>query len=194
MQGLYKKKWNYSWQRIRKCLKPKQNKEEYNKKVIELCKLLYLEKEGFVNIYYGNSSPFKMNSYLPSSWQVKGANRAIVPQKSQGLNVFGFLSRGMDFHPYASKNNMNSGLIIGFIDDFIQTIKEPTVLVLDNATTHHSDEFKEKIKELKEQGLEIFYLPKYFPHLNLIETLWRKMKYEWMQQHYFLILSLFLMD
>ncbi len=127
-----------------------------------------------------------MNSYLPSCWQIKGAGKAIVPQKSQGLNVFGFLNRKMDFHPYTSKSNINSSLIIGFIDDFVCTLKEPTVLVLDNATSHHSGEFKDKIEEWKEQGLEIFYLPTYSPHLNLIETLWRKIKYEWMQQHHFL--------
>ena len=27
----------------------------------------------------------------------------------------------------------------------------------------------------------IFFLPTYSPHLNLIETLWRKIKYEWLK-------------
>ena len=27
----------------------------------------------------------------------------------------------------------------------------------------------------------LFYLPTYSPHLNKIETLWRKIKYEWLR-------------
>jgi len=59
------------------------------------------------------------------------------------------------------------------------------VLVLDNATIHHSETFEDKIPEWAEQGVQIFYLPRYSPHLNLIETLWRKIKYEWLKAaHY----------
>jgi transposase len=32
-----------------------------------------------------------------------------------------------------------------------------------------------------EKDLYIFYLPKYSPHLNKIETLWRFIKYEWIK-------------
>jgi len=49
---------------------------------------------------------------------------------------------------------------------------------MDNAPFHHSKLFQEKIKEWKEKNIEIFYLPEYSPHLNLIEILWRFMKYE----------------
>ena len=41
--------------------------------------------------------------------------------------------------------------------------------------------FKEKIEEWKEQELYIFFLPRYSPHLNIIEILWRKIKYEWLK-------------
>lgn len=33
----------------------------------------------------------------------------------------------------------------------------------------------------QKQGLYVFYLPSYSPHLNIVETLWRKLKYEWLQ-------------
>jgi transposase len=29
--------------------------------------------------------------------------------------------------------------------------------------------------------LYFFYLPPYSPHLNLIETFWRKVRYEWLR-------------
>jgi len=39
---------------------------------------------------------------------------------------------------------------------------------------------KERIKIRQQRGLYIFYLPRYSPHLNIVETLWRKLKYEWL--------------
>ena len=71
--------------------------------------------------------------------------------------------------------------MIKFIDDFAKTIKKPTVIVIDNAPIHTSKAFREKITQWKQQKLEIFWLPAYFPQLNLIEILWRFMKYEWIE-------------
>jgi transposase len=33
----------------------------------------------------------------------------------------------------------------------------------------------------KEKNVEIFYVPPYSPELNMIEILWRFMKYEWIE-------------
>ena len=126
-----------------------------------------------------------MNPYLPSAWQKKGKTIGIIPDKSTGINVFGLLSRNMDFHPYTTKQTITSGLTIGFIDDFSKNIKEPVVIILDNAAIHHSQEFEEQIERWQEQDLFIFYLPRYSPHLNIIETLWRKIKYEWLKPHHY---------
>lgn len=39
---------------------------------------------------------------------------------------------------------------------------------------------EQKQKEWEEKGVFLVFLPTYSPHLNLIETLWRKIKYEWL--------------
>ena len=57
----------------------------------------------------------------------------------------------------------------------------PTVVVMDNASIHTSEAFQEEILKWEKQGLSIFYLPEYSPELNLIEILWRFMKYEWIE-------------
>ena len=44
---------------------------------------------------------------------------------------------------------------------------------------HTSKLFKSNIKKWEEKGLHLLYLPPYSPELNLIEILWREMKYRW---------------
>jgi transposase len=56
-----------------------------------------------------------------------------------------------------------------------------TVLVIDNASIHTSNAFLEKQAEWKAKGLTIFFLPTYSPELNIIEILWRFIKYSWLE-------------
>ena len=59
-------------------------------------------------------------------------------------------------------------------------------MILDNAPTHRSKKFKDKIEEWKKKGLTIYFLPPYSPHLNKIEILWKFMKYYWFElKNYF---------
>lgn len=67
------------------------------------------------------------------------------------------------------------------MDDFVDGVKKKTVIVLDNAPWHKSEKMDSKKKEWKDKGVELFFLPPYCPHLNMIETLWRKMKHEWLR-------------
>jgi len=52
--------------------------------------------------------------------------------------------------------------------------------VMDNASIHTSNAVKNKQEEWEKKALTIFYLPTYSPELNIIEILWRFIKYEWL--------------
>jgi len=65
------------------------------------------------------------------------------------------------------------------MDRFVtQTVKK-TVVILDNSPIHKSKKIMAKIEEWKEKDVLIFFLPPYSPELNLIEILWRRVKYQW---------------
>ncbi len=68
------------------------------------------------------------------------------------------------------------------MDNYANKISKLTVVAIDNAPIHRSKAFQKKIAEWKEKKLEIFWLPTYSPQLNLIEILWRFMKYEWIEE------------
>lgn len=63
--------------------------------------------------------------------------------------------------------------------EFLRRIREenpdgPLVVILDNYPSHHANDVKELADEL---GIQLVFLPKYSPHLNPIEPLWRELKY-----------------
>ncbi|RAM48437.1 MAG: hypothetical protein C6Y22_27875 [Hapalosiphonaceae cyanobacterium JJU2] len=53
--------------------------------------------------------------------------------------------------------------------------------MINKAPFHKSKKIHERINEWKNKKLKIFWLPSYFPQLNLIEILWIFMKYEWIE-------------
>lgn len=127
---------------------------------------------------------------MPYGWQPKEEYVRICPKKGKRLNVFGLLSKDNDLQAYSTTGSVCADLMIAFLDDFATQITQKTVVVLDNAPIHYSEEFEGKIAAWEEQDLYIFFLPTYSPHLSraafrLIERLWLKMKYEWLKpQHY----------
>jgi len=52
--------------------------------------------------------------------------------------------------------------------------------VVDNAPIHTSHDFAEQKVLWQDCDLWVKFLPPYCPELNLIEILWRKIKYEWL--------------
>lgn len=62
----------------------------------------------------------------------------------------------------------------------VKMLDKPTVIVIDNAPIHRSEEFEESLEEWEQKRLAIYYLPTYSSELNKIEMLWKKIKHEWL--------------
>lgn len=119
---------------------------------------------------------------IPYCWQFKNENVEILPQKGKTVNVLGFMnSHGNQVRTFSKEGSINADFVIKSVDIFISTLTKMTVLVLDNARIHHSKTFQEQMPKWENDGLYIFYLPAYSPHLNRIETLWRHTKYRWIK-------------
>ena len=130
-------------------------------------------------MFYADGSGFSMIPSVPYAWQEIGTRIEVPSFKSKTLNLFGIWDAKKNLNLYSIEGSLTSQIVIEYIDDFCKDINERTIIVLDNASIHKSKVFKNKELEWKSKGLEIFYLPTYSPHLNLIEHLWRFMKYEW---------------
>lgn len=108
--------------------------------------------------------------------------------RSSRLNVLGFLSRQGTLIYHTTESRVNTDMVIEAFEHFIkvQPLDKLTIIYLDNASFHRAKRFKEKCREWLLKGLVVMYLPAYSPELNIIEILWKKIKYEWLSCHDFI--------
>ena len=91
------------------------------------------------------------------------------------------MNRRNHLEAYVSEQTITSEVVIACVEAFFPKVEKPTVIVVDQATIHTSDAIQDWLEEWRERQIEIFVLPSYSPQLNLIEILWRFIKYEWME-------------
>ena len=164
---------NFSWRRIRRKPKGEPDPEEYARKKEELEKLKEQAERGEIDLYYVDESGFCLIPYVPYAWQEKGEIIEIESGGKKRLNILGFLSLEHGLVAYTTEENIDGDVVIAFFDTFISGLTRKTVVVMDNSRYHTSGAIEAKKAEWRSKNLEIFYLPKYSPQLNLIEILWR---------------------
>ncbi len=170
-----------TWKRTRKSLNSKKDEQKFEKAKIELDALKKQHRAGEIDLYYFDESGFSLDPVVPYAWQPVGETIEIPATRSKRLNVLGFLDADENqLQPFCFECNIDTGVVVACFDEFSKTIQKKTIIILDNASTHTSDEFQEKISEWEEKGLFLKYLPPYSPELNLIESLWRFIKYYWL--------------
>jgi transposase len=169
------------WKKIRTVVSGKPDPELYKQKKQILKGLKKLSDSGAIDLRYLDESGFCLTPYVPYAWQDTEVKSGWVSNKSRRINVLGLLNRNNELYSYVFETRINSEIIIKFLDNYAEKIDKMTVVVLDNAPIHRSKAFQSKIAEWSQKKLKIFWLPTYSPQLNLIEILWRFMKYEWIE-------------
>ncbi|MGB0521517.1 MAG: IS630 family transposase, partial [Flammeovirgaceae bacterium] len=112
--------------------------------------------------------------------------RALLPcAKSKNMTILGFMNQENKLFSYAFEGAATSEVVIKCMDDFCKQITKKTVIILDNATIHKSNLVKSKMKEWKQKGLWLQFIPAYCPELNLIELLWKQLKYKWTRKEHY---------
>lgn len=131
-------------------------------------------------LYYFDEAGFCRIPAVGYAWQEKDERIEVTAQRSVAENVLGFLSLDCQFHPFVFRGAIDASVVIDCFDTFSRLIEKETWVVIDNAPTHISEEFEDELERWAKHGLPIYFLPAYCPELNLIEHLWRKIKYEWL--------------
>jgi transposase len=173
---------DYVWKRMRRSSRGKRNEQDFQTAKAHLNKLRTAcgaADQDFDLIYFDEAG-FSLIPCVPYAWQLRGETLEIQSVHSQRLNVLGFLNLKGSFESYVFEGPISSEVLIKCFDAYCQRMKKPALIVLDNASVHRSAAFESRIESWEEQGLYLLFLPPYCPELNLIEILWRKIKYEWL--------------
>jgi transposase len=177
----YIKKKDHVWKRIKKTTEkaPDPVKCQRRKQVIE--NLHHRDDQGECDLWYFDGAGFCLAPCVPYAWQPIG-DYIKVPTSSHGqrLNVLGFLKRDNSIVPYMIEGSVDSKAIIESFDQFSDQIEKRTYVLIDNAPMHRAKAFIQQIPKWVKKGLIVKYLPSYSPELNLIEILWRFIKYYWL--------------
>jgi transposase len=170
-----------TWHRMRRGVGGEPNPNEYKEKQAQLEELKRLDFQELIDLYYLDETGFCLTPSVPYGWQNIGEYLTISSRRSRRLNVLGIMNRHNDLKSYVSYQSINSDVVIACIDAFFPAVDKPTVIVVDQSSIHTSDAILDKVEEWQERGITIFVLPSYSPQLNLIEILWRFIKYEWIE-------------
>ena len=139
-----------------------------------------MEDGGYIDLYFGDQSHFGLTPNVPYAWQTKENPILLPASKGKYLNVVGLMTRKKKLYFEILETTFNSDRIICFMNRFVEQTVKKTIVILDNSPIHKSKKFMAKIEQWKEKDVLIYFLPPYSPELNLIEILWRRIKYQWL--------------
>ena len=90
------------------------------------------------------------------------------------------MNRHHDLHTLMFAQSIHPGVVMACFEAFCHTLTQKTVVVVDHASIHRSAACEDRLPSWKQRGWIIKYLSPYSPELNLIEILWRRIKYTWL--------------
>lgn len=145
-----------------------------------LSELEQLSEQRQIDLYYGDEAAVSMEPCVPYGWQFPDEQVAMPSSQGRGVNCFALLTRENRAIVETTDLSITASFIYEQFERLSLELRRLTVVVVDNAGVHRARVIKERIGVWQERGLFVFYLPRYSPHLNIVETLWRKLKYEWL--------------
>lgn len=149
----------------------------------ELEQLGLAHQRGQLTLWFYDETGLGLNPNGLYAWQHPSIAVRLPAQRGQGFTVAGFLSLDNELEAFSYKGPTTSQAFIRFVDEWIghHPPQGKTVLVLDNASFHCSADVVDKRKEWASQQVYLQYLPAYGSELNRIETLWHRLKHEWIE-------------
>lgn len=145
-----------------------------------LSELEHLSEQQRIDLYYADEAAVSLQPCVPYAWQFRDEDVAMPSSSGKGINCFALLTRDNRAMVETTGGSITAEFIFGQFERLSLELRRLTVVVVDNARVHAARVIKERIEVWQKRGLYLFYLPRYSPHLNIVETLWRKLKYEWL--------------
>ena len=139
-----------------------------------------MSEDGVIDLVYADAARVSANAVVPYGGQCADEDVFMPSTPGAGINCFAFLTRINRCRFATTHQSITSQFVFEQVEQLSVSLPKLTVLVLDNAPVHTAKRIQARRAAWEERGLFVLYLPRYAPHLNIVETLWRKLKYEWL--------------
>lgn len=176
------------WKRMRRVVKSARDNEadaarkrEKIQAKANIAALHHLKAEELIDLYYFDEAGFSLTPPVPYGWQEVGETIGIPSSKGPTIQTLGFMDLDCQLTPYCVEGTIDSEVVIRVFDDFAESIGRPTFVIIDNAPVHRSNAFESRVPQWAANDLHLHFLPSYSPELNLIERLWKAIKYRWLE-------------
>ena len=127
-------------------------------------------------VYWMDECGVPHGLYKERGWSLRGEKivQEVSGKARKRTSVIGTWRRGKLVAPAVFEGSCDSAVVDAYFEQvLLPAIPEGSVVVLDNASFHHSS----RAKSLAEaRGIELLFLPPYSPDLNPIESFWAKFK------------------
>ncbi len=120
-----------------------------------------------------------LHPILRKCWMKRGKQKKVpAAGKQQTHHIVGAFNYVTGEVIWTTAENKNTDAFVEFLEHFMNTIDTsiPTVLLLDNASYHHSKLTEATLAFFEKDGLISFWLPPYCSNLNFIERFWGYLK------------------
>ena len=137
-----------------------------------------MSQDGQIDLIYADEATVSLSPNVPDGWQFPDEEVAMPSAIGKGTNCFALFARDNRSEVETTTDAITAQFIFEQFEQLSFSLSRLTAVVLDNAASHRAPIIKEQIGVWQRRGLFLFYLPRYSPHLNIVETLRRKLKYE----------------
>jgi len=129
-----------------------------------------------MDILFEDEAGISLQTHSGKTWGAVGATPEVaVTGKHAGFNMLSTVTKKGDLNFSISKGKINSDRFIEFLKQLINVRTKPFILILDNASFHHSKKVRDFVRSHRNK-IRVYFLPRYSPEMNPDEQVWNQVK------------------
>jgi len=128
------------------------------------------------DILFEDEAGISLQTHSGKTWGAVGSTPEVaVTGKHGGFNMLSTASAKGDLNFSISEAKINSDRFIEFLKQLLKVRVKPFILILDNASFHHSKKVRDFVRSHR-SSIRIYFLPRYSPEMNPDEQVWNYVK------------------
>ena len=164
------------------CQKPEyEAAQKDNEKVRKFCKdtfprIVQMALNLDADVVFLDEAGIGMRTRSGRTWGLRGETPQVKAVDGKaGFNLLSSVSWNGEMKFSVRDRTINSTIFIEFLEQLIAGRERPTIVIMDQASYHKSQQTKKYIRANRDR-LKVFFLPVYAPSLNPDEQVWNDVK------------------